>query len=303
MSIRSGRRLPKRKGKELKKKRVKSLDTFFKKNSPFFLISSIIHDMESDKAQTENELRFHIRSLKEQIVELEARNFELEQQLSLWKNATVDPDDRNNSLGFKTVRTSSSSRGVNSSTELVNDLFSPDLGQKKKKSKKSLDKSKKEKDKEKSGKFKMRKAKSSFTTKRDIYKNMKKESSSSKKRNAVTSELDLRRPIIDKNGEKALVFGRDLKELQVENNLPQVLNDCFIEIRKRGLDLEGIFRVPGNRMMIDVLRENYDSGGRPTLSDASVNDIASLTKEFFRSLPQPIVPKLHQEQIPLIIGS
>ena len=40
------------------------------------------------------------------------------------------------------------------------------------------------------------------------------------------------------------------------------------------------------------LREEFDSGGQITLSmETGVHDVATLLKEFFRDLPEPVIPK------------
>ena len=40
------------------------------------------------------------------------------------------------------------------------------------------------------------------------------------------------------------------------------------------------------------LREEFDRGGQITLSmETGVHDVATLLKEFFRDLPEPVIPK------------
>ena len=40
------------------------------------------------------------------------------------------------------------------------------------------------------------------------------------------------------------------------------------------------------------LREEFDRGGQITLSmETGVHDVATLLKEFFRDLPEPVLPK------------
>ena len=45
-------------------------------------------------------------------------------------------------------------------------------------------------------------------------------------------------------------------------------------------------------IIIIQLREEFDRGGQITLSmETGVHDVATLLKEFFRDLPEPLLPK------------
>ena len=46
------------------------------------------------------------------------------------------------------------------------------------------------------------------------------------------------------------------------------------------------------------LREEFDRGGQITLSmETGVHDVATLLKEFFRDLPEPLIPKEVQSSL------
>ena len=78
-----------------------------------------------------------------------------------------------------------------------------------------------------------------------------------------------------------------------------------------GLNTVGIFRVGSNKKRVDKvdccmvmladtfsflflfqLREDFDSGVDVILTDeVSVHDVATILKEFFRELPEPLLPR------------
>ena len=54
---------------------------------------------------------------------------------------------------------------------------------------------------------------------------------------------------------------------------------------------EGLFRVSGNRRVIDQLRLEYDQTGTANLSSVQdVSVVTSIFKMFFRELPDPLIP-------------
>ena len=96
---------------------------------------------------------------------------------------------------------------------------------------------------------------------------------------------------------------------------------CFLSIKIQnlfsrylelhGLNTVGIFRVGSNKKRVDKvdyqmamladtfsflflfqLREDFDSGVDVILTDeVSVHDVATILKEFFRELPEPLLPR------------
>jgi len=93
---------------------------------------------------------------------------------------------------------------------------------------------------------------------------------------------------------KPKVFGVPLQQLIASANnsegVPDVVFQCTTFLRAHGLTEEGIFRIGGNRRLIDHLKNEFDSFGHTKLNhNHEVSVIASLFKMFFRELPDPLV--------------
>jgi len=129
------------------------------------------------------------------------------------------------------------------------------------------------------------------------------------------------------------VFGVPLFYLaqRSSSGVPEVVQDCVEAILRHGPTTEGIFRIPGDEMVVDFLKVQYNQGYRPvavspatttttagirrgrggngelksTLSSItpSVHAVASLLKAFFRELPEPIVPQNVYSQVLLLSES
>lgn len=81
---------------------------------------------------------------------------------------------------------------------------------------------------------------------------------------------------------------------------PQVICDCIEYIKFNGIDVEGIFRIPGQQDMVELLKIEYnEKEGTDILSKhkLEVHDVATLFKSYFRSLPTPLVPFDHYETL------
>jgi len=96
-------------------------------------------------------------------------------------------------------------------------------------------------------------------------------------------------------------FGVDLNLLTTrEDRIPKIVRE-LVEYICDNLEIEGILRVPGSQDDIVYLRQAYDKGNEVDLSRFDVHTVAGLLKLFFRSLPSPLIPKLHEMQVPLIV--
>lgn len=74
--------------------------------------------------------------------------------------------------------------------------------------------------------------------------------------------------------------------------VPTVVMMCIRHLEQFGLRTVGIFRVSSSKKRVRQLREEFDRGGQITLTmDTGVHDVATLLKEFFRDLPEPLIPK------------
>ena len=76
--------------------------------------------------------------------------------------------------------------------------------------------------------------------------------------------------------------------------VPMIVRTCCTMVEDNGLDIVGIYRVPGNSAAVTALTEQVNSRGEEVflkLDDPKwhdVNVVTSLLKSFFRKLPDPI---------------
>uniref|UniRef100_A0A8C9R9K8 Rho GTPase-activating protein 19 n=2 Tax=Scleropages formosus TaxID=113540 RepID=A0A8C9R9K8_SCLFO len=92
-----------------------------------------------------------------------------------------------------------------------------------------------------------------------------------------------------KRKEKGAVFGMPL----TEEGIAQIYQ--LIEYLSKNLHVEGLFRVPGNSVRQQALREMLDSGEDIDLEtgDYHPNDVATLLKVFLGELPEPLLTHRH----------
>ncbi|XP_039596533.1 rho GTPase-activating protein 27 isoform X1 [Polypterus senegalus] len=99
---------------------------------------------------------------------------------------------------------------------------------------------------------------------------------------------------------KDQVFGCHLNTLCERENstVPSFVKKCIEAVEKRGLDIDGIYRVSGNLAVIQKLRYKVDHEENLDLNDGKWEDIHVITgalKLFFRELPEPLFPFSHFE--------
>jgi Rho GTPase-activating protein RGD1 len=93
------------------------------------------------------------------------------------------------------------------------------------------------------------------------------------------------------------VFGVSLDELFMRDQtpVPKVVMDCLQAVEMFGLEIEGIYRVPGTAAHISQLRQLFDNDvdsvdfRNPETFYHDVNSVAGLLKQFFRDLPDPLM--------------
>ncbi|XP_067858053.1 rho GTPase-activating protein 19 isoform X2 [Heptranchias perlo] len=92
-----------------------------------------------------------------------------------------------------------------------------------------------------------------------------------------------------KRKEKGVVFGAQL----TEEGIAQVYQ--LIEYLHKNLHVEGLFRVPGNSIRQQTLKEALNSGMDVDLDsgDFHPNDLATLLKMFLGELPEPLLSHRH----------
>ncbi|XP_075032509.1 rho GTPase-activating protein 27 isoform X2 [Mixophyes fleayi] len=111
-----------------------------------------------------------------------------------------------------------------------------------------------------------------------------------------------RRPTLqslrDKGYIRDQVFGCPLHELceREKRNVPEFVSKSIEVVEKRGLDIDGLYRVSGNLAVIQKLRYKVDHDENFNLDDGRWEDVHVITgalKLFFRELPEPLFPYSH----------
>uniref|UniRef100_A0AAY4CE79 Rho GTPase-activating protein 19 n=1 Tax=Denticeps clupeoides TaxID=299321 RepID=A0AAY4CE79_9TELE len=92
-----------------------------------------------------------------------------------------------------------------------------------------------------------------------------------------------------KRKDKGVIFGAPL----TEEGIAQVYQ--LIEYLAKSLHVEGLFRVPGNSIRQQALREMLNSGADIDLEtgDYHPNDVATVLKAFLGELPEPLLTHRH----------
>ena len=73
--------------------------------------------------------------------------------------------------------------------------------------------------------------------------------------------------------------------LMLGNNVHFIFHTIGLDIKK-----EGLFRISGERMLVEYLREQYDQGQViPLQGFTQPHVIATLLKQYFRELPTPLL--------------
>uniref|UniRef100_A0A8C9ETZ5 Rho GTPase activating protein 27 n=1 Tax=Pavo cristatus TaxID=9049 RepID=A0A8C9ETZ5_PAVCR len=126
-------------------------------------------------------------------------------------------------------------------------------------------------------------------------------SDSSKVRNKLRKFLQ-RRPTLQSLRERGYikdqVFGCSLQALceREHGTVPRFVLQCIHTVERRGLDIDGLYRVSGNLATIQKLRYKVDHEEHLDLDDGRWEDVHVITgalKLFFRELPEPLVPFGH----------
>uniref|UniRef100_A0A3P8SJ31 Rho GTPase activating protein 27, like n=1 Tax=Amphiprion percula TaxID=161767 RepID=A0A3P8SJ31_AMPPE len=108
-----------------------------------------------------------------------------------------------------------------------------------------------------------------------------------------------RRPTLQSVKEKGYirdnVFGCHLDTLCHRENstIPKFVEKCIRTVERRGLDVDGIYRVSGNLAVIQKLRHKADHEEQLDLEDGQWEEIHVITgalKLFLRELPEPLFP-------------
>ncbi|KAK4543415.1 hypothetical protein LTR36_005558 [Oleoguttula mirabilis] len=96
------------------------------------------------------------------------------------------------------------------------------------------------------------------------------------------------------------VFGVSLDDLfaRDQSAVPMLVTQCLLAIDHFGLDVEGIYRLSGTASHVQHLRDqaNHDPAAldfrNPAAFAHDVNSVATLLKQFFRDLPDPLFTRV-----------
>lgn len=75
--------------------------------------------------------------------------------------------------------------------------------------------------------------------------------------------------------------------------IPKIVVQCVRYLQINAMQLEGIFRVPGNNDLIHDYEHGFETGAKVQLTDA--HSVAGILKLYFRMLIDPIVPFAHYD--------
>ncbi|XP_049590614.1 rho GTPase-activating protein 40 isoform X2 [Syngnathus scovelli] len=82
------------------------------------------------------------------------------------------------------------------------------------------------------------------------------------------------------------------QKVKMATTIPLFLQEILTFLEKRGVDSEGILRVPGSMSRIKLLQQNLEANfytGQVKWDEVSPNDAAALLKKFIRELPAPLL--------------
>lgn len=82
------------------------------------------------------------------------------------------------------------------------------------------------------------------------------------------------------------------QKIRPNTSIPLFLQTLLSFLEKKGVDSEGILRVPGSQSRIKLLQQNLEANfysGHFSWEEVSPNDAAALLKKFIRELPDPLL--------------
>ncbi|XP_014912022.1 rho GTPase-activating protein 40 isoform X2 [Poecilia latipinna] len=82
------------------------------------------------------------------------------------------------------------------------------------------------------------------------------------------------------------------QKIRPNTSIPLFLHTLLSFLEKKGVDSEGILRVPGSQSRIKLLQQNLEANfyrSRFNWDEVSPNDAAALLKKFIRELPDPLL--------------
>nr|XP_028683312.1 breakpoint cluster region protein-like [Macaca mulatta] len=92
---------------------------------------------------------------------------------------------------------------------------------------------------------------------------------------------------------KTGVFGAEIAVVtkRQRSEVPYIVRQCVEELKRRGMEEVGIYRVSGVATDIQALKAAFDVNNKDVsvmMSEMDVNAIAGTLKLYFRELPEPL---------------
>jgi len=88
-------------------------------------------------------------------------------------------------------------------------------------------------------------------------------------------------------------FSSSLRTQKFRSNqggIPNIMFECITQIQMRGIDVKGLFRVPGNHLKIQETQKLLQAGKKVNFYELDILLIASILKLWLRELPDPLIP-------------
>lgn len=99
---------------------------------------------------------------------------------------------------------------------------------------------------------------------------------------------------IDQALAKISIFSDSADDTQLYGRIPIVVAKCGVYLKKKGLTVEGIFRVGGSLKRLKELQQIFDSppdfGKKLSWDGYTVHDAALILRRYLNALPEPLIP-------------
>jgi len=87
------------------------------------------------------------------------------------------------------------------------------------------------------------------------------------------------------------------RDVHKDSFIPDIAYKCLKVLNQRALELQGVFRVPGNKNKMRDYELRFDKEGNKVdfVKQDDEHMVASIFKMFLRDLPEPVIPYAHFE--------
>ena len=95
------------------------------------------------------------------------------------------------------------------------------------------------------------------------------------------------------------VFGVLLEKLPRKNGVPSIVSDLisYLTEKEARIEAEGIFRIPGRKDDMELIKNKYNRGEPVDLTKYDVHTVAGVLKMFFRDLKDSLVTRENTDMI------